>query len=149
MKTRVARPCCKKETFVDEEEARRRLERMTELGVSRVLPMDVKECRNGWHLSFPPKPAGLKHRSKKQEAKYVVRRVLVAELLAERPVCERCDSARSTDVHEPGMRSRGADICDPDQCVCLCWPCHRWIHDHPAEATAEGWMVASWDQEAS
>lgn len=88
----------------------------------------------------------LKSRSKKQEAKYRVRRVLVAELLAERPVCERCQSARSTDVHEPRMRSRGADITDAEQCVCLCWPCHRWIHDNPAAATTEGWMVPSWER---
>ncbi|MEV0584046.1 hypothetical protein [Nonomuraea sp. NPDC050310] len=95
----------------------------------------------------PGKPlarkARLRHRSKKQEAIYRERRPLVARLLAERPACERCDRARSVDVHEPGMRSRGADILDPDQCVCLCRPCHRWIHDHPALATAEGWLIPS------
>ncbi|MEU7831306.1 hypothetical protein [Nonomuraea sp. NPDC049129] len=91
----------------------------------------------------------LRARSKKQEAKYRVRRVLVAELLEERPICERCQSARATDVHEPGMRSRGADICDPEQCVCLCRLCHCWIHDNPAAATAEGWLIASWDRKAS
>jgi hypothetical protein len=145
VKTRV-QPCCSKETF-NEAEARRRLDRIVERGVRRVLPMDVERCRHGgWHLAFPPKPRSLKPRSEKQEAKYRVRRDLVAELLVARPVCERCKSARSTDVHEPGMRSRGADICDPAQCVCLCWPCHRWIHDHPADATAEGWMVPSWEQ---
>lgn len=91
----------------------------------------------------------LKPRSKKQEAKYRIRRPLVAELLAERPVCERCQSARSTDVHEPRMRSRGADITDPEQCVCLCRDCHMWVHANPAEATAEGWLIPSWDREAS
>jgi hypothetical protein len=92
----------------------------------------------------------MRQRSKKQEALYRVRRPLVAELLAEFPVCQRCDSARSTDVHEPRMRSRGADITDREQCVCLCRPCHNFVHDHPAEATAEGWLIASWDlREAS
>lgn len=91
----------------------------------------------------------LKARSKKQEAKYRIRRRLVAELLAERPVCERCQAARSTDVHEPRMRSRGADITDPEQCVCLCRDCHMWVHAHPAAATAEGWLIPSWDREAS
>lgn len=86
----------------------------------------------------------LRARSKKTEALYRIRRSLVAALLAERPVCERCGSARSTDVHEPQMRSRGADITDPTQCVCLCRACHRWIHDHPAAATAEGWLIPSW-----
>ncbi|TMR11064.1 hypothetical protein ETD86_37100 [Nonomuraea turkmeniaca] len=91
----------------------------------------------------------LRARSKKQEVKYRIRRPLVAELLEQRLVCERCDSARSTDVHEPRMRSRGADITDPKQCVCLCRDCHNWIHANPAAATADGWLIASWDREAS
>lgn len=91
----------------------------------------------------------LRARSTKQEAKYRIRRPLVAELLEQRPVCERCDSARSTDVHEPRMRSRGADITDRKQCVCLCRDCHNWIHANPAAATADGWLIASWDREAS
>lgn len=41
------------------------------------------------------------------------------------------------------MRSRGADILDPDQCVCLCRACHDWVHAHPVEATAEGWLIPS------
>jgi hypothetical protein len=94
----------------------------------------------------PKRNAPLKARSKKQEATYRVRRLLVAELLAERPACERCDAARSTDVHEPRMRSRGADITDPEQCVCLCRDCHNWIHANPAAATSEGWMVPSWER---
>jgi hypothetical protein len=85
----------------------------------------------------------LRARSKKTEAVYRERRPLVARLLAERPVCERCDAARSEDVHEPRMRSRGADILDPEQCVCLCRPCHAWVHDNPAEATTEGWLIPS------
>lgn len=86
----------------------------------------------------------LRHRSKKQEAKYRIRRPLVEQLLSERPACERCDSARSTEVHEPRLRSRGADINDPKQCVCLCSPCHQWVHANPAAATDAGWMVPSW-----
>jgi len=97
----------------------------------------------------PARSTPLKARSKKQEAKYRIRRRLVADLLAERPVCERCQAARSTDVHEPRMRSRGADITDPEQCVCLCRDCHDWVHANPAAATAEGWLIPSWDREAS
>jgi hypothetical protein len=91
--------------------------------------------------------ARIKPRSKKQERKYEVRRPLVAALLAERPWCEiRWDAkcwGRATEVHEPGMRSRGADICDPEQCVTGCHYCHRMVHDHPAEATERGWMIPS------
>ncbi len=57
MKTKV-RPCCNRETFANEAEARRRLERMVTLGVSRVLPMGVERCRNGWHLRFPSTDTG-------------------------------------------------------------------------------------------
>jgi hypothetical protein len=88
----------------------------------------------------------LKPRSAKQEAVYRVRRELVAALLAEFPVCERCRRDRSTEVHEPRMRSRGVDVLDPAECVCLCSPCHREVHDHPAEATAAGWLIASTDK---
>ena len=92
---------------------------------------------------MPPRKTRLRYRSKKTAAKYVQRGALVAELLAERPVCERCHAARSVDVHEPRLRSRGADICDPAQCVCLCRRCHDEIHANPAQATTEGWMVPS------
>jgi hypothetical protein len=89
----------------------------------------------------------LKIRSEKQERKYEVRRPLVARLLAERPWCEiRWDAKcwrRATEVHEPGMRSRGADICDEAACVTGCHYCHGMVHDHPAEATRRGWLVPS------
>lgn len=87
----------------------------------------------------------LKPRSKKMTALYTRRRDLVAALL-EDGVCERCKTARATDVHEPLLRSRGGDIVDPDQCVALCRSCHDWIHDHPKAATVEGWMKHAWDR---
>jgi len=105
--------------------------------LERKMPMPRG---SGLDRSTPLKP-----RSKKQEAKYRIRRRLVADLLAERPVCERCQAARSTDVHEPRMRSRGADINDPEQCVCLCRDCHDFVHANPAVATAEGWLIPSWE----
>jgi hypothetical protein len=91
----------------------------------------------------------LKPRSDKTARKYVTRRVIVGELLAARPWCEirwdgGCES-RSTDVHEPRMRSRGADICDPAQCVAACRYCHGEVHGHPAEATKRGWLIPSWE----
>lgn len=89
----------------------------------------------------------IRYRSAKQEAVYKVRRPLVARLLAERPVCERCRRARSEEVHEPRMRSRGVDVCDPAECVCLCSACHREVHQRPAAATADGWLIPSDDKD--
>ena len=75
------------------------------------------------------------------------RRPLVARLLAERPWCEirwdRGCQGQSADVHEPRMRSRGADICDPAGCVTACRHCHDQVHANPAAATEKGLMVPS------
>jgi hypothetical protein len=90
----------------------------------------------------------IKPRSDKTARIYVTRRALVADLLAERPWCEiRWDAdcwQRSTEVHEPGMRSRLADICDPAQCTATCHYCHSAVHANPAEATERGWLIPSW-----
>ena len=90
---------------------------------------------------------GIKPRSDKTARRYVTRAALVAALLADRPWCEirwdaKCQQ-RSADVHEPGMRSRGVDICDPDECVTTCRYCHDMVHTNPAEATRRGWLVPS------
>jgi hypothetical protein len=59
--------------------------------------------------------------------------------------CARCSGAQAVDLHEPLCRSRGGDAADPMQCWPVCRKCHDYIHDHPAEATAEGWLVPSWE----
>jgi hypothetical protein len=107
----------------------------------------MRNC-NGWHVELPTEPRKpLRARSKKTERIYIDRRELVAELLEAQPWCQiRWDDdcgARATDVHEPGMRSRGADILDPDQCVTGCRHCHDMVHANPAEATDRGWMIPS------
>ncbi len=89
----------------------------------------------------------LRQRSARTERRYVERRQLVAALLEAVPWCPiRWDDGcqgRTVDVHEPGMRCRGADILDEDQCTAACRYCHDKVHDHPAEATARGWMIPS------
>ncbi len=82
----------------------------------------------------------MRFRSRKQEALYRERRVLVARLLTDRPICERCHAARSTDVHELLSRARGGSILDESNLACLCRPCHSWVTTNPAAATAEGWL---------
>ncbi len=105
------------------------------------------------------KSSPIKPRSKKR-AKLMreVRAPLVREILEERPWCERgmyrvknhlvtvaaihefWRVHRSTQVHEKLTRARGGDITDKDNCVALCRACHRWVHEHPAAATEEGWL---------
>lgn len=78
-----------------------------------------------------------------------VRRVLVANLLAERPICEgrwACRGAKAVDVHERLKRSRGGKITDPAQAhmVTLCRACHELTESEPAEATRRRLLLPSW-----
>lgn len=109
------------------------------------------------------KRVALKSRSKKR-AKLMreVRGPLVAEILAERPWCERCvvmaigayrDTSagpvqRSTQVHEIITRARGGDITDKGNCVALCGTCHSAIHAHPEVATKAGWLARNEERSA-
>lgn len=115
--------------------------RRTELKSTKPLKRGIGLVRN----------AGLKARSKKTEKRYRVRRVLVADLLAERPWCEirwddRCDG-RSVDVDEILSRGRGGDYCDPDNCQTACRPCHEAKHKYSNEAVRRGVSRNSWDSE--
>lgn len=87
----------------------------------------------------------MRFRSPKQASIYTRRRQLVAELLGEHPICQRCGAARSTEVHEVLSRARGGSILDRDNCRALCHRCHRWITEHPQQATDEGWLRHSWE----
>jgi 5-methylcytosine-specific restriction endonuclease McrA len=103
------------------------------------------ELTNG---SQPGRTAQLKPRSKKTEQRYRIRRVLVAELLEQRPWCEirwddRCQQ-RSVDVDEILSRGRGGDYCDPDNCQTACRPCHDAKHKHSIEAVQRGVSRNSW-----
>lgn len=89
----------------------------------------------------------MRFRSRKREAIYRQRRPLVAALLAERPICERCGTNPSDDVHEVVSRARGGSILDSRNLVCLCRSCHTWLTDHPAQAEAEGFSAHSWDRD--
>lgn len=84
------------------------------------------------------------YRSKKRAAYYrETRAPLVARLLADNPICQRCHKAYATDVHEIQSRARGGSLEDLDNLALLCRPCHTWVTDNPAGATAEGWSRPS------
>lgn len=88
----------------------------------------------------------MRHRSTKTAHTYRTQRApLVAAFLEARPICQRCNAARSTDVHEIKSRARGGSILDEDNLAALCRPCHAWITTHPAAAHTEGWLLHSWE----
>ena len=90
----------------------------------------------------------MRFRSLKTQRAYVQRRTLVAQLLADEPICQRCSSARSTEVHELLSRARGGSILDPKNCVALCSACHRHITQNPSIGRIEGWSRNSWEAKA-
>lgn len=88
----------------------------------------------------------IRPRSKKMEMLYATkRRNIVKKLLNERPVCQRCLSDRSQDVHELKSRARGGSITDLDNLVALCRSCHNWVTQNPKEAKEQGWLKNSWE----
>ncbi len=78
--------------------------------------------------------------------KYVERRKLVVEMLAEFPLCERCGVKASTEVHEVLSRARGGSILDKSNCRALCHDCHFWVTTNPIEAHDQGWLKNSWEK---
>ena len=89
----------------------------------------------------------MRFRSKKREALYRERRPLVALLLEEHPICQRCGTNPSVDVHEIVSRARGGSILDRSIQACLCRSCHIWLTDHPAAAEREGFSAHSWERD--
>jgi len=89
----------------------------------------------------------VRFRSRKREALYRQRRPLVEQMLAANPICQRCGTNPSTEIHEVVTRARGGSITDPANCRALCHSCHAWITTHPAQAHAEGLMAHSWERD--
>lgn len=134
MKTKVSRPCCSRETFANEKEARRRLEKMLDLGVRSVLPIDVEPCRNGWHLKFPTPNSG-------PSAK------LRALVEARDKACVRCGAQPSRDedsIHHRIPRGRGGEN-TAENLILLCGSalsgCHHYVESHRTEAYNHGYLV--------
>jgi hypothetical protein len=88
----------------------------------------------------------IRPRSEKMEKLYATkRRNLVKKLLSERPICQRCLSDRSQDVHEIKSRARGGSITDESNLCCLCRKCHSWVTQNPELAYEQGWVKHSWE----
>ena len=80
----------------------------------------------------------LKRRSTKQARRDRQYRVLRGHWLGEHPNCEAC-AREATDVHHMAGRL-GYRLLDVATWMATCPECHRWIHEHPAEARELGWL---------
>lgn len=95
---------------------------------------------------FKPKPkkpikpkAGYKIKPRsdkraKQEKEYSK---LSAQYKKEHPVCERCRSKTTTDIHHKAGRV-GKLLTDITNFIALCRWCHKWAEENPAAAKEEG-----------
>ena len=100
----------------------------------------------------------MRHRSKKKEAEYKLRRPLVIRLLEERPWCEACPKFaehdevvtytrnRSQDIHEIIRRSQGGSILDEENLMSVCRPCHTRIGNYPQLSFDLGLAKHGWER---
>lgn len=108
--------------------------------------------RTGLERKTPLRPSRMREartplprQSQKRAVQAVARRKLVAAYLEAHPVCARCYSAASTDVHEKQKRSRNPQAwLDPSLFCALCRRCHEWTEAEPAQATLDGFLLPSW-----
>lgn len=61
------------------------------------------------------------------------------------PLCERCGERVASQVHHMAGRL-GDALLDAELFAGLCPGCHDWVHDHPADARAQGWMEARYSR---
>lgn len=54
--------------------------------------------------------------------------------------CERCRIAVATDMHHKRRRREGDH--SAENAAHLCRSCHRFLHEHPRQAKAEGFIVS-------
>ena len=99
----------------------------------------------------------MRHRSKKKEAEYRLRRPLVEKLLEEKPYCEACPvfaehdekatyiRQRSQDIHEIVRRSQGGSILDENNLLAVCRKCHTRIGNYPQLSFELGLAKHSWE----
>jgi hypothetical protein len=100
----------------------------------------------------------MRHRSKKKEAEYRLRRPLVEKLLDQYPHCQACSvfathdglatfiQNRSVDIHEVVRRSQGGSILDESNLMAVCRKCHTRIGNYPALAFELGLAKHAWDE---
>lgn len=85
----------------------------------------------------------MRPRSKRTQRVYRKRREFVEQQLHLYPLCERCGTQPSVDVHEVVGRGRGGSILDENNVRCLCRRCHDFITTRPSQAEREGFVASA------
>lgn len=78
--------------------------------------------------------------SKKRKAENKVRRANCLAAFGTDPACARC-GAPAVDAHEVIPRSKGGSITDTANIRPVCRACHDFLHAHPLQAKAEGFLA--------
>lgn len=79
----------------------------------------------------------IKKVSEKQKKRLEKYYLLRDEYLKNHPICERCGSSNNLTLHH--LRGRGKYLLE--YFCCLCFDCHRWVHDFPFKAELEGFLI--------
>lgn len=85
----------------------------------------------------------LRSRSAKTAARDRRYRIEREEFLEQHPICEAMhEGCRfiATEVHHKAGRAPSVFF-RHELWLAVCWTCHVWITNHPAEAIARGWSV--------
>jgi len=78
-----------------------------------------------------------KKRAKQNREYSKINRVVYLE---SHPTCQVCDKRSACDIHHKDKRS-GDRLNDITMFLAVCRPCHQWIHDYPADARKQGFLV--------
>lgn len=96
-----------------------------------------------------PRGGGPVGRSKKTKKVYTDERIpIVKRLLADRPICELCRTAPSSDVHEILSRGRSGGVSgtwwlEEENLLCLCRLDHTFVTDSPQWSETNGFSISS------
>lgn len=61
--------------------------------------------------------------------------------IKKRPVCEICETNKAIDIHHRLPLGRGGKLCDTTIFVAVCRFCHNYIHNNPAWAEKNNWIL--------
>ena len=68
-------------------------------------------------------------------------RKLKREYITRKPICEICETNKATDIHHRLPLGRGGKLCDTTIFVAVCRFCHNYIHNNPAWAEKNNWIL--------